>query len=133
MAANCSAESDAVYEVECVLATRVVNRRRQYLVKWIGYPSNKSTWEPAKELKHCSDAVKKFQEKVLQHKKQRLKKKKNSKSAPRITRKLITCKSAPKKGCSSKRGASVDSAASVTARSLDEPNTRRDQQSRLKR
>ncbi|TPX23689.1 hypothetical protein DIZ76_013025 [Coccidioides immitis] len=33
------------YEVECILAQRVYHGKEMYLVKWAGYPMERSTWE----------------------------------------------------------------------------------------
>ncbi|KAH7732023.1 Chromodomain Y-like protein 2 [Aphelenchoides avenae] len=55
------------FEVECVLASRMMNRKRQYLVKWVGYPSNKSTWESASSLGGCKEAVEKFNQAKQEH------------------------------------------------------------------
>ena len=34
------------YEVESIINHRGGKRRREYLVKWVGYPSSENTWEP---------------------------------------------------------------------------------------
>lgn len=34
-----------VYDVETILRDRVVNGRRQYLIKWLGFSSEHNTWE----------------------------------------------------------------------------------------
>jgi hypothetical protein len=46
-----------MYLVEEVLEERGKGRRKQYLVKWEGYPD--PTWEPASNLKH-TDALKEW-------------------------------------------------------------------------
>jgi Tfp pilus assembly protein PilP len=38
------------YEVESVLKKRIFNGEIQYRIKWVGYPSNQNTWEPAHHL-----------------------------------------------------------------------------------
>ncbi|KAH7723547.1 CBN-HPL-2 protein [Aphelenchoides avenae] len=50
-----------------------MERRREYLVKWVGYPSNKSTWEPAWSLKQCKEHVEKFNRAKEQHRQLQLK------------------------------------------------------------
>ena len=48
------------YEVEEVLGHRDVRRRREYLVKWVGYPSLHNTWLPLSNLENAMDAVEKY-------------------------------------------------------------------------
>ena len=45
------------YEVDQILDHRHGKRRRQYLVKWKGYPELEATWEKASDLKHAPDAI----------------------------------------------------------------------------
>ena len=45
------------YEVNRILDHHHGKRRRQYLVKWKGYPESEATWEKASDLKHAPDAV----------------------------------------------------------------------------
>ena len=39
-------DNESVFRVENILATRLRGGKRQYLVKWEGYPSTENTWEP---------------------------------------------------------------------------------------
>jgi hypothetical protein len=50
------------YEVEEVLDERLNRRRkrREWLVKWKGYPSEENTWEPETNLKNAQDALDAF-------------------------------------------------------------------------
>jgi hypothetical protein len=41
------------YEVEKILDERQVRNQKQYLVKWLGYPSNENTWELIRNLRNC--------------------------------------------------------------------------------
>ncbi len=51
------------FEVEEVIGTRVVSGgRREYQIKWAGYPLESSTWE-AEELLQCPDKIKDFNSK----------------------------------------------------------------------
>ena len=43
-------KSDDIYLVEKVINQRTVNRQRQYLVKWAGYPDAANTWIPETDL-----------------------------------------------------------------------------------
>jgi hypothetical protein len=50
---------DAEYEVERILAARRHGRRQEYLIKWLGYPNEECSWEPASGLK-CPEALAEF-------------------------------------------------------------------------
>jgi hypothetical protein len=43
-------EGEEEYEVEEIISDRTIRRKRQYLVKWNGYPSSENTWVAAKDL-----------------------------------------------------------------------------------
>jgi hypothetical protein len=46
------------YIVEELIDRRGTKSKREYLVKWRGYPRNESTWEPVQELqRRCADLV----------------------------------------------------------------------------
>ena len=45
------------YEVEQILDHKKVRNVLKYLVKWEGYPQSENTWEPRKNLNHCSSLV----------------------------------------------------------------------------
>jgi hypothetical protein len=55
----------AVFEVESIIATRGIGRRKQYLVKWLGYPHWESTWELEATLKDARDAIAEFEANLL--------------------------------------------------------------------
>lgn len=48
------------YEVERVLAKRVVRGRDQYLVKWRGYGDFENSWEPVGNLGNAQEALASF-------------------------------------------------------------------------
>jgi len=48
------------YVVERILAERRNGRSKQYLVKWAGYPTEESSWEPRGNL-HCPDLLAEFE------------------------------------------------------------------------
>ena len=57
------------YEVEKILDERQVRNQKQYLVKWLGYPSSENTWKPTKNLRNCQQAVAEYlQQKQLRPK-----------------------------------------------------------------
>src|SRR5947208_3323187 len=43
-------DNEQEFEVEKILGTRTHNRKRQYLIKWTGYPEYEATWEDARNL-----------------------------------------------------------------------------------
>ena len=38
--------TDDIYGMECIIDERMLGRRQQYLVRWVGYPIQDATWEP---------------------------------------------------------------------------------------
>ena len=44
-------KQDQDFEVEKILKTRIKNRKKEYFIKWKGYPSSMNSWIPAKNLK----------------------------------------------------------------------------------
>ena len=56
-------EGEPEWEVECVLGSRVNNRRLMYLVKWLGWPDSENSWESERNLIHAKDAVQDFHQK----------------------------------------------------------------------
>jgi hypothetical protein len=56
-------EYEEEYEVEDVLNLRLNRGKREYLIKWKGYPLNESTWEPMGNLEHCHDKIREFHHK----------------------------------------------------------------------
>ncbi|MFH4982392.1 hypothetical protein AB6A40_009101 [Gnathostoma spinigerum] len=56
-----------IYEVERILAMKGSKENRQYLLKWVGWPFNESTWVKESDLKHMQLLLKKFekQERLL--------------------------------------------------------------------
>jgi hypothetical protein len=52
------------WEVEEVLAQRGTGSRRQYLVKWKGWPLWEATWEKESNLENAQESLDEFREKV---------------------------------------------------------------------
>lgn len=50
------------YEVEEILDSKIVRKKLKYLVKWLGYELEDSTWEPLENLANCPELIKKFHE-----------------------------------------------------------------------
>jgi hypothetical protein len=49
------------YEVETILDKKIVKNKKQYLVKWMGYPLHDATWEPVEHLVNANEKVKEFE------------------------------------------------------------------------
>ena len=43
-------DNKTVFNAERLVATRIKNGEREYLVKWVGYPSADNTWEPEENI-----------------------------------------------------------------------------------
>ncbi len=52
---------EEVFEVERILNKRIVRNRKQYLVKWKGYPDWETTWEPESAFKQHRDSIEQFE------------------------------------------------------------------------
>lgn len=50
-------EGDLEYEVECILDHRFYRKRRQFLIKWLGYSAEHNSWEPETALENASEIV----------------------------------------------------------------------------
>lgn len=62
-----SPDSDTEWEVEEIVESRIdtTTKKQVYLVKWKGYSSKHSTWEPRKNLGNCLKLVRKFEERQM--------------------------------------------------------------------
>jgi hypothetical protein len=45
-------KQDQDYEVEKILKTRTRNNKKEYFVKWVGYPNDMNSWIPAESFKN---------------------------------------------------------------------------------
>ena len=52
-------EGQEEYEVEEIISDRMIRRKRQYLVKWKGYPSSENSWVAAQDL-HAPQLLKDY-------------------------------------------------------------------------
>jgi hypothetical protein len=48
------------YEVEAVLADRVRQGIKEFLIRWKGYPPENDTWEPQENLQNAKDALRRY-------------------------------------------------------------------------
>ncbi|KAE8775626.1 putative chromo domain-containing protein LHP1 [Hordeum vulgare] len=53
--------AEGYYEIETIRRRRRRQGQLQYLVKWRGWPESANTWEPAENLRACSDFVDAFE------------------------------------------------------------------------
>ena len=54
---------EEVYDVEAIVKHRIVKGRKQYFIKWLGYPSSENTWEDEENI--LSEELKKAYEESL--------------------------------------------------------------------
>lgn len=47
-------EEEEIYDVERIIKDRVFRGKKQYLIKWLGYPESECTWEDEDNI-YCDD------------------------------------------------------------------------------
>ena len=52
--------STDMYEVEKIINCKTYHNKKYYLIKWLCYPINESTWEPKSNLKHLNYMIQDF-------------------------------------------------------------------------
>ena len=50
-----------MYEVEKIINCKTYHNKKYYLIKWLCYPINESTWEPKSNLKHLNYLIEEFE------------------------------------------------------------------------
>ena len=73
------------FQVEAITGMKSSKGGKMYQVKWKGWPSSDSTWEPLRNLDNCMPLVSAFEKKqTATKKKPTLKAKKATKPAPKM-------------------------------------------------
>lgn len=54
-------KKEETFEVEAIVDSRMVGKKKEYLVKWEGYASKHNTWEPPSNLEAVKDMVAAFE------------------------------------------------------------------------
>lgn len=50
-----------MYELEKIINFKTFRNKKYYLIKWLCYPINESTWEPKSSLKHLNYLIDEFE------------------------------------------------------------------------
>ena len=53
---------DEIYEVEKIIARKIYKSKKYYLIKWLYFPINESTWEPKSNLININYMMNKFED-----------------------------------------------------------------------
>ena len=53
--------SSDMYEVEKIINCKFYRNKKYYLIKWLCYPINQSTWEPKSNLKNLNYLIREFE------------------------------------------------------------------------
>ena len=90
-------EDEQEYEVEAILKHRQRGRKKEYLIKWVGYPDSENTWEPEEHLTDVQEMLKSYWEdynarkqKEKEEKKEKQKEKKEVKKEAKTVKKEKT-------------------------------------------
>jgi hypothetical protein len=57
--------TEDIYTVEAILNHRGPEHKREFLIKWKGFPADSNTWEPECNLLTCQNLLKKYWTKRL--------------------------------------------------------------------
>lgn len=57
---------DELFEVQRILAENPDNKKKTYLIQWVGYPISRATWEPKKQIQHLRHIISEWRERLKQ-------------------------------------------------------------------
>lgn len=66
-------EQEEEFTVEKIVDMRIKNGKREYLLKWRGYPDSENTWEPSANL-DCPELIEDFESKMKKKKEEKKRK-----------------------------------------------------------
>jgi hypothetical protein len=52
-------EGEEEYQVEEIIDERIFRRKKQYLIKWLGYPVSENSWIDARDL-HADELLEEY-------------------------------------------------------------------------
>jgi len=64
-------EGGQYFEIEKIMAEEVKDGQLFYIVRWLGYPPEEDTREPASELEHCVEIIAEWETKKAERLKQK--------------------------------------------------------------
>lgn len=59
-----STSAEDIFDVEKILNDRLVKGKRQYLIKWVGYPDSENTWEEEENLM-CEEMLESYKKEKI--------------------------------------------------------------------
>ena len=63
--------SKGTFIVEAIIGRRIKKGKKEYLIKWKGYPESQATWEPERNLKNLKEILKHYDKLLERSKKKR--------------------------------------------------------------
>lgn len=79
---NDADSGEDVFDVERIVSDRVVKGRREYLIKWVGYPDSENTWECEDNLM-CEEMLAAYRKRKDEKEKREVAEAKNKASKPK--------------------------------------------------
>lgn len=58
---------EEIYDVEAIVKHRILKGKKQYLIKWLGYPSSQNTWEDEDNI-FCEELKRAYEDSISQPK-----------------------------------------------------------------